>query len=111
MVDGEPIDPVVAKREYRRFMTFRKNFSNATLVPSGLTDLVWHYHILETRKCMTDCNRVFGYYVHHDPSFGIDEQTREANREGWEATLRLWEQEFGEPLLGEAHRCSTKDCR
>ena len=108
---GEQIDRRVAKRDYLRFLTLHRDFPDATLVPSGLIDLVWHYHILDTRKYMSDCKRVFGRYLHHDPSFGIDEETREANRVGWEETVQLWEEQFGEPLLGEAHRCSTKDCR
>src|SRR5882672_8892843 len=68
---GELIDPDVAERDYRRFLTLHLRYPDRTLVPSALLDLVWHYHILDTRKYMEDCERIFGYYLHHDPYFGI----------------------------------------
>jgi hypothetical protein len=109
---GEPIDPDVAERDYRRFLTLHRLYPEVTLVPSALIDLIWHYHILDTRKYGADCDRIFGYFLHHDPYFGTgSEESRRENMEAWEATLVLWEKEFGEPLLGPSHRCSTKDCR
>ncbi|MCS6978027.1 MAG: glycine-rich domain-containing protein-like [Gemmatales bacterium] len=111
LLHGEPIDPDAAELAYRRFLTLHKRYPNRTLVPSALIDLVWHYHILDTRKYAEDCNRIFGYFLHHDPYFGIDEETREQNRLAWADTQALWEEEFGEPLTGPSHRCSMKDCR
>jgi hypothetical protein len=109
---GEQIDPDVAERDYRRFLTLHLHYPERTLVPSALIDLVWHYHILDTRKYAEDCDRIFGYFLHHDPYFGVGgEENRRANLDAWDATLELWEEEFGEPLIGPAHRCSTKDCR
>lgn len=111
-LQGEPIDPDVAERDYRRFLTLHLLYPETTLVPSALIDLVWHYHILDTRKYTADCERIFGYFLHHDPYFGIEgEDSRRENLKAWEATLVLWEKVFGEPLLGRSHRCSTKDCR
>ncbi len=112
LLDGEPIDPVQAELAYRQFLTLHLRHPDRTLVPSALIDLVWHYHILDTRKYIADCDRLFGTYLHHDPYFGIggEDNCRE-NEIAWEETKQLWEDEFGEPLIGRAHRCSNKDCR
>jgi hypothetical protein len=109
---GEPIDPAVAELAYRRFLTMRLRYPDRTFVPSGLIDLVWHFHILDTRKYMADCERIFGYYLHHDPYFGIngDEDWQE-NQAAWTDTCALWEVEFSSPMIGTMHRCSSKDCR
>ncbi len=112
MLGGELIDYDVAERVYRQFLTLRQRNPSAVLVPSAMVDLVWHYHILDTRKYIEDCNRLFGSYLHHDPYFGLKgDEDRKANQDGWEQTKALWLREFGEPMIGPAHRCSTKDCR
>lgn len=113
LVNGEAVDPETACLAYRRFMTLRKLHPHTSLVPSGLLDLVWHYHILDTRKYCDDCDRIFGYYVHHDPYFGTQgEEDKRQNEIAWEETQRLWIEEFGEPMTGaRSHRCSMKDCR
>jgi hypothetical protein len=113
LVAGEAIEPESASLAYRRFLTLRKHYPHKTLVPSAVLDLIWHYHILDTRKYVGDCERIFGYYVHHDPYFGTqgEEDARE-NELAWEETQRLWLEEFGEPMTGaRSHRCSMKDCR
>lgn len=112
MLGGDFVDYEVADRVYRQFLTLRQRHPSVTLVPSALIDLVWHYHILDTRKYTEDCHRLFGSYLHHDPYFGLNgEADRRANEQGWERTKALWQQEFGEPMIGPAHRCSSKDCR
>lgn len=111
LLHHEPIDLEAAALAYRRFLTLHLRYPDRTLVPSALIDLVWHYHILDTRKYADDCHRIFGYFLHHDPYFGTDEESREKNRVAWAETQALWQQEFGEPLTGPAHRCSMKDCR
>jgi hypothetical protein len=111
-LDGEPIDLEAAELAYRRFLTLHLRYPGRTLVPSALIDLVWHYHILDTKKYWEDCQRIFGYFLHHDPYFGIgSEESRKKNQEAWAETQALWEKEFGEPLIGPAFPCSSKDCR
>lgn len=111
MIEGEEINPEVAGRVYRQFLTLRQRYPERTLVPSALIDLVWHYHILDTRKYIDDCDRLFGGYLHHDPYFGIDDNSLAENQEAWADTCKLWELEFSESMIGKAHRCSSKDCR
>lgn len=113
LVAGEAIEPVSAALAYRRFLTLRKLYPHKSLVPSALLDVIWHYHILDTRKYIDDCERIFGYYVHHDPYFGTQgEEDKRENELAWEETQRLWVEEFGESMTGaRSHRCSMKDCR
>jgi len=35
--------------------------------PDPVTDIVWHTHILFTEKYHSDCDRLFGEYIHHRP--------------------------------------------
>ena len=37
-----------------------------------LTDVVWHSHMLFSRMYHEDCDRIFGYYLHHDPDLQFD---------------------------------------
>lgn len=112
MLNGEAINFEVAERTYLRFLTLHLIHPKRTIVPNELIDLVWHYHILDTRKYAEDCERIFGYYLHHDPYFGIgSNESYEANQRAWKETQVLWAAEFGEPLLGAANPCASTDCR
>jgi hypothetical protein len=55
---------------YRRFLALVKMCPNQTIVPTKDIDMFWHFHILDTRKYMEDCDIVFGSYFHHFPYFG-----------------------------------------
>ena len=37
-------------------------------IPSKIVDDVWHTHILYTKKYAADCQKIFGYFLHHEPS-------------------------------------------
>eukprot|EP01065_Artemidia_motanka_P000239 TRINITY_DN100_c0_g1_i3.p1 TRINITY_DN100_c0_g1~~TRINITY_DN100_c0_g1_i3.p1 ORF type:complete len:682 (+),score=261.19 TRINITY_DN100_c0_g1_i3:76-2121(+) len=63
-----------AIREYRRMLTLIQRFPKQPVVPSKLVDLVWHEHILDTQQYKRDCLRMFGEYIHHNPSFGGAEE-------------------------------------
>eukprot|EP01062_Namystynia_karyoxenos_P033292 TRINITY_DN244_c0_g1_i6.p2 TRINITY_DN244_c0_g1~~TRINITY_DN244_c0_g1_i6.p2 ORF type:complete len:720 (+),score=262.12 TRINITY_DN244_c0_g1_i6:81-2162(+) len=66
-----------AIREYRRMLTLIQKFPELPVVPSKLVDLVWHEHILDTQQYRRDCLRMFGHYIHHNPSFGGAEEKAE----------------------------------
>lgn len=98
-----------AKQEYIRFLTLRQKYPNETLVPSDLMDGVWHVHILNTRQYISDCDALFGKYLHHVPH--LDEGISEENEEKFASTLSLYEREFGEPMIySSAARCNGKPC-
>ena len=90
----------------------RVEFDPAVISYEQLLDEFWHQHIVDTRKYAADCELLFGKLLHHDPYFGINgEEDRASHQRASEWTQRLWREAFGEPLYGEAERCSSTDCR
>lgn len=57
---------------YRRFLAVCKS-STRPVIPSLAVDIVWHRHILNTKKYMRDCDSYFGYYLHHQPGNPTDD--------------------------------------
>jgi hypothetical protein len=113
-------DPVVwseerldeAERLYRMFLALNLLHPGEDIVPNQMLDEFWHQHILDTRRYAEDCERLFGKPLHHDPYFGINgEEDRRAHQLASDRTQALWLAAFGEPLYGEAERCSSTDCR
>ena len=105
----------VALREYRRFLTLVCLHPAESIVPSQFIDAVWHQHILHTRLYHRDMERVFGLYLHHDPTFGLGGPAEKARLEkAFARTCALYLECFGERLqeatkkLGqEAPSCSS----
>ena len=78
-------DGVIALRQiesaeagYRQFLKLAAKYPDAPLVPSKEIDEFWHMHILDTQRYSADCERIFGYMIHHDPYSGIDSEADEA---------------------------------
>ena len=97
-------DDTVARTEadYRRLLALNLLYSGETIVVNKILDDYWHQHILDTAKYSSDCQELFGYYLHHDPYFGLDgEEDRQRNREGFAATQQLWEETFDVPMIRE----------
>lgn len=87
--------------EYRKFLGLSRNYPDLAIVPSGPVDIFWHYHILDTQKYGPDCIKVFGFFLHHFPYFGMrgDEDLNNLN-ESWDITIDLYQKHFGEPPEG-----------
>ncbi|AXA92028.1 glycine-rich domain-containing protein-like [Massilia sp. YMA4] len=84
--------------EYRRFLYLMKKFPNEQTAPLQDVDTFWHYHILDTLKYATDCQRVFGYFLHHFPYIGLRGEADERAHERVGARMKeLYEDTFGEP--------------
>ena len=64
--------------EYRRFLFLMKVFPNEPTAPLVDVDTFWHYHILDTVKYAGDCQKVFGYFLHHFPYVGMRGDADEA---------------------------------
>jgi hypothetical protein len=80
---------------YKRFLTLLATHPEETLAPSKDVDKFWHGHILDTLKYAEDCDRVFGYFLHHFPYFGMrGAEDAENLARAAEKTRRLYEQEF-----------------
>jgi hypothetical protein len=85
------------EREYRRFLYLMKTYPEEQAAPLMDVDTFWHYHILDTMKYATDCEAVFGYFLHHFPYVGLRGEADEAahHRLG-EKMKELYENTFGE---------------
>lgn len=95
-------DKAIAETEakYRRFLALTLLHPSIPLSVNAVLDEYWHQHILHTRKYAADCEKVFGYFLHHYPDFGIEhEEDQQQNVEQFAVTQRLWEEAFGTPLV------------
>lgn len=89
--------------EYKRFLTLLVKFPDASIAPSKDVDKFWHGHILDTLKYAEDCNKVFGYFLHHFPYFGMRGCEDAANLAAAAETMsRLYRQEFGDEQAPQA---------
>jgi len=94
--------------EYKRFLTLLAKYPDETIVPNKAVDKFWHGHILDTLKYAEDCRRVFGYFLHHFPYFGMrgEDDARNLSTAG-QTTRGLYKQEFGEPGTTEPGYCGV----
>jgi hypothetical protein len=86
------------EKEYRRFLCLMKLFPGEDTAPLVDVDTFWHYHILDTMKYAADCERVFGYFLHHYPYVGMDgsEEDEQFRLDSGERMRTLYESLFGE---------------
>ena len=83
--------------EYRRFMYIVHTYPDELASPTVDVDTFWHYHILDTMKYAADCDKAFGYFMHHYPYLGLMEEDEEGVEErAAERTRQLYEATFGE---------------
>jgi hypothetical protein len=86
-----------AEAGYRQFLKLAAKYPDAPVVPNETVDEFWHMHILDTQRYAADCERIFGYIVHHNPYMGIDGEEDEARLlEAAERSDALFAREFGE---------------
>jgi hypothetical protein len=84
---------------YRRFLALMVKFPDATIAPAKDVDKFWHGHILDTIKYAEDCERTFGYFLHHFPYFGMRGEEDAKNLAAAAENMQtLYEREFGERL-------------
>lgn len=82
---------------YRRYLCMLCMNPHESLVPTKDIDLFWHQHILDTRAYFNDCLRVFGFFVHHFPYFGMrgEEDAKDLSL-SFENTKAYYKSLFGE---------------
>lgn len=84
--------------EYRKFLALTRTYPEKAIVPSKVVDTFWHFHILDTQAYFVDCERLFGFYLHHFPYFGMrGPEDAAALGEAYDETLELYELHFGVP--------------
>jgi hypothetical protein len=83
--------------EYRKYLVLCKENPDSAVVPSSFVDDFWHFHILDTQKYQEDCERFFGYFLHHFPYFGMRGKEDEENlKSAWAESCALYKNRFGE---------------
>jgi hypothetical protein len=98
------------EKEYKRFLALKRAYTDREIVPNKLVDIFWHQHILDTAKYVSDCENLFGHFLHHYPYFGMQGVDDYANLcSAFEETKVLYELHFGEALeLADKARCRTQ---
>jgi len=64
-------DQASAIVKYALFLYLAQMYPHHQLVPTTEIDEVWHLHLLNTEKYLSDCEYLLGYYLHHKPFFGL----------------------------------------
>jgi hypothetical protein len=101
-----------AEREYKRFLALKRTYPEKDIVPHRILDHFWHQHILDTEKYATDCQVIFGRFLHHYPYFGMNgEQDAQNLTDAFEETKALYKLHFSEAYVGKAKRCKAPKCR
>jgi hypothetical protein len=99
---------LIGVEEYRRFL-FLTVARPETIVPTEFVDEVWHTHILDTMKYAEDCEKTFGFFLHHFPYFGIrSEEDQQLLQTTFQATAEIYQAEFGSTYFVGSDKCS--DC-
>ena len=101
----------LAEQEYRRFLLLCLATGEPT-VPCELVDEMWHAHILDTQAYHADCERIFGFYYHHFPYFGMrGEQDAQDLVDAYERTVARYVGRFGEPPAGVWTEAASGKCK
>lgn len=79
---------------YEMFLCLHFLFPNTELVPTPEIDRVWHIHILlNTAKYIQDCQRLYGYILHHYSS--SDDNLEISQQVAFSLTKHLFLEIFG----------------
>jgi hypothetical protein len=89
----------VVELEYRRFLGLMKLFPHEQVAPLVTVDVFWHFHILDTMKYASDCDQIFGYFLHHVPSNGSGEEEKAEHHRTGARMQELYEATFGESYI------------
>lgn len=105
----------LAFREYKRYLSLKLENPGKPLGPTAMMDLVWHYHILDTKRYIQFCENVFGKYLHHTPFFGPHSPEGEQTRmnKSRDLMIKLYFAKYGENPTNcndSVARCDPEDC-
>ncbi len=92
----------VAINHYKMFLSILYLYPHTPLVPTQEIDVVWHCHILHTRKYRQDCQMLFGHFIEHEPDrelWGIANQS--SLDTAFAQTAALLAEYFSEAALGD----------
>jgi len=104
---------IKAVADYKRWLLLHILYPNETFAPSEELDHVWHCHILDTRKYLSDCSIMFGkgVFLHHNPYAGWESEEAETKHQKvFRRTKELFEDCFGVNLSGKKALCCSGYC-
>ena len=97
--------------KYRGFLKLNQMFSGTAFAPNPEIDELWHAHILDTQKYITDCSNLFGAFLHHEPSYKSPNEPNASLEEASNRTKALFKENFGIELnLGVGNDAIAKTC-
>ena len=65
---------------YKTFLYICLKYPSEKIVPIREIDEFWHTHILFTEKYFNDCDKIFGYYLHHTPEENLRRTAKEEEK-------------------------------
>lgn len=78
----------LAVSEYRRFLFLCPQAEGKNVCCPPKIDDVWHAHMLDSVHYVNDCNKYFGFYLHHNPcENGVDPSDMESTFDLYEKTF------------------------
>ncbi len=81
---------------YKGYLYLTAHNHNHPLVPSKDVDKMWHTHILDTRKYASDCQSLFGTFIHHIPATGnVSAEDKVGMTKAFNATDKLLREVVG----------------
>ena len=86
---------------YERFLRLAAKHPDMTVAPTRDIDEMWHLHMLSPRAYYTDCMALMGRILDHDGGFGTEPEELPVLGGIFDRTAKLWEQEYGEPYVGD----------
>jgi hypothetical protein len=96
---------VEAIAHYKMFLLLHFLYPDKNIIPTEEIDVVFEHHFLDSAKYRQDCNKLFGYFLDHNPYRGLLDETDEMN---WLADFKetkiLFDLHFGIELRNAA-RC------
>ena len=90
-----------AIERYRKFLFLALKHPDTPIAPTQDIDAMWHLHMLAPRAYYTDCMALMGRILDHDGGFGTEPEELPVLGRIFDGTAKLWEQEYGEPYVGD----------
>lgn len=101
---------VQAIAHYKMFLFLHYLYPHHKIISTMDIDVVWEHHFLDIAKYRQDCKMLFGYFLEHNPYFGLLDQANEKNSSTTFAENQLvFEQHFGTDFLAAVNLQLTKN--
>ncbi|UJR10791.1 hypothetical protein I4U23_014978 [Adineta vaga] len=97
------------KKSYERFLYMATKYPPSSgykfIHPTYAIDIIWHSHMQEPLKYVSDCLRLVGYVIDHAPWPSVDANKMKTSCDD---TTKAWKKEFDSDMYTD-HLYNTKD--